>query len=39
MWDMMKSMAPEGMVNMAGNMLPEGFLESLNAQLIKIDKV
>ncbi len=39
MWDMMKSMAPEGMVNMAGNMLPEGFLESLNAQLIKIDKI
>lgn len=38
MWDMMKSMAPEGMVNMAGNMLPEGFLESLNVQLIKIDK-
>ena len=38
MWDMMKSMAPEGMVNMAGSMLPEGFLESLNAQLIKIDK-
>ena len=37
MWDM-KSMAPEGMVNMAGNMLPEGFLESLNAQLIKINK-
>lgn len=39
MWDMMKAMAPEGMVAMAGNMMPEGFLESLNAKLIQIDKV
>lgn len=38
MWDMMKNMAPKDMVKMAGNMMPSGFLESLNAQLIKIDK-
>ncbi len=38
MWDMMKSMTPEGIVTMAGGLLPEGFLESLNAQLVKIDK-
>ncbi|MGN1191785.1 MAG: glycoside hydrolase family 2 TIM barrel-domain containing protein [Dorea sp.] len=39
MWDMMKSMAPQSMVDMAGNMIPEGFLESLNVQLIKFDLV
>lgn len=39
MWDMMKSMTPEGMVQMAGSMMPDGFAESLNAQLIQIDKV
>ena len=39
MWDMMKSMTPESMVNMAGSSVPEGFLESINAKLIKIDKV
>ncbi|MDE7185656.1 MAG: glycoside hydrolase family 2 protein [Lachnospiraceae bacterium] len=39
MWDMMKSMTPEAMVTLAGSMMPEGFAESLNAQLIKIDKV
>ena len=38
MWDMMKAMTPKSMVAMAGNMMPEGFLESLNAQLIKINK-
>ena len=38
MWDMMKSMTPEAMVKMAGSMMPEGFAESLNAQLIQIDK-
>lgn len=38
MWDMMKSMTPEAMVHMAGSMMPEGFAESLNAQLILIDK-
>ena len=39
MWDMMKVMSPEAMVEMAGNMMPDGFLESLNAKLIKIDIV
>lgn len=39
MWDMMKSMTPESMVALAGSMMPEGFAESLNAQLIKIDRV
>ncbi len=39
MWDMMKSMTPEGMMAMAGDTLPKGFLESLNAKLIKIDKL
>ncbi len=39
MWDMMKGMAPQAMVEMAGSMMPEGFLESLNAKLIKIDLV
>ena len=39
MWDMMKSMTPESMVALAGSMMPEGFAQSLNAQLIKIDKV
>ncbi len=39
MWDMMKSMSLEKMMEMAGSMAPEGFLESINAQLVKIDKV
>ncbi len=39
MWDMMKSMSLEGIGQMAGSMLPEGFVESLNGKLIKIDKV
>lgn len=38
MWDMMKNMKPEDMANMAGSMMPEGFVESLNAQLIQIDR-
>lgn len=38
MWDMMKTMTPENMVEMAGSSMPEGFLESLNAKLIKIGK-
>ena len=37
MWDMMKKMTPEAMSNMITGM-PEGFIESLNAQLIKIKK-
>lgn len=38
MWDMMKSMTPEKMGSMMSGVVPEGFLESLNARLIKIDK-
>ena len=38
MWSMMRTMTPKGMVDMAGSMMPDGFLESLNAQLIQIDK-
>ena len=37
MWDMMKSMTPEAMAGMVSAM-PDGFIESLNAQLIKIKK-
>ena len=37
MWDMMKTMSPENLGNVMA--LPDGFLESLNAQLIKIKKV
>ena len=39
MWDMMKSMNLEKIGEMAGSMVPEGFVESLNAKLIKIEKV
>lgn len=38
MWDMMKSMSPEGMMALGGSTLPKGFLESLNAKLIQIDR-
>ncbi len=38
MWDMMKSMSPEKMCQMAGSMMPEGFVESLNAKLTRIEK-
>ena len=38
MWDMMKGMSMERMKDMAGGMMPEGFIESLNAKLIKIKK-
>lgn len=38
MWDMMKGMTPEHMVTMAGSMMPDGFLESLNVKLTKIEK-
>ena len=37
MWDMMKTMTPESMTNMVSTM-PDGFIESLNAKLIKIKK-
>ena len=33
-----RGMKPEDMVKMAGSMMPEGFLESLNAQLIQVDR-
>ncbi len=39
MWDMMKSMSPEKMCKMAGSMMPEGFVESLNAKLTRIEKM
>ncbi|MCM1089056.1 MAG: hypothetical protein NC419_12950 [Muribaculaceae bacterium] len=39
MWDMVKFTRLEDVVQMAGNMMPEGFVESLNAQLIKVDKI
>lgn len=38
MWDMMKTMTPEKAIEMGGSLMPDGFLETLNAQLIKIDK-
>ena len=37
MWEMMKTMSPEAMAATA-NAMPAGFVESLNAQLIKIKK-
>lgn len=37
MWNMMKLMTPEKMASMVSTM-PDGFIESLNAQLIKIKK-
>ena len=37
MWDMMKKMTPEAMSSMISG-VPEGFIESLNAQLIKVKK-
>ncbi len=39
MWDIMKLSTVESLLQMAGSSLPEGFMESLNAKLIKIDKV
>ena len=38
MWDMLSKMTPESMVSMAGGLVPDGFLESLNAKLIVFDK-
>lgn len=38
MWDMMKSMTPEKMCGMMSSSMPEKFLESINAKLVKIDK-
>lgn len=39
MWDMMKNMNFEQFGKMGGSLVPEGFIESLNAQLTKIKKV
>ncbi|MCD7715786.1 MAG: glycoside hydrolase family 2 protein [Lachnospiraceae bacterium] len=39
MWDMMKAMTVEASLEMAGSLCPEGFAESVNAKLIKFDKV
>ena len=39
MWDMMRSMSVEGILKMSSGLVPDGFLESLNAKLIQIDKV
>ena len=38
MWDMMKAMTLDRLGEMAGSLAPEGFMESLNAPLIKIKK-
>ena len=38
MWDMMKAMTLEKVGEMAGSLVPEGFMESINAQLIKKKK-
>lgn len=38
MWDMMKGMTLEKLGEMAGDLAPEGFVESLNGKLIKIKK-
>lgn len=38
MWDMIKGMNLEKVRDMAGSMVPEGFIESLNAKLIEIKK-
>ena len=38
MWDMMKSMSFERLSEMAGDLAPEGFVESVNAKLIQIKK-
>lgn len=38
MWDMLKGMSMDQMKDMAGSLMPEGFVESLNAKLIKIKK-
>lgn len=39
MWDMMKSMSMDSMKSMIGGAMPDGFVESVNAQLIKFKKV
>ncbi|MCD7882188.1 MAG: glycoside hydrolase family 2 protein [Lachnospiraceae bacterium] len=39
MWDMMRSMTMEAVLEMAGSMCPKGFIQSVNAKLIKFDKM
>ncbi len=39
MWDMFKSLSLEKVGEMAGSMMPEGFVESLNGKLTRFDKV
>ena len=39
MWDMIKTMTLERVGQMAGSLMPDGFMESLNAKLIEIEKV
>lgn len=39
MWDMMKNMSMESMKSMVSGMVPDGFVESVNAQLIKFKKI
>lgn len=38
MWDMLKHSSPERLLKLVGTLVPEGFLESLNAKLIRIPK-
>lgn len=38
MWNMFKSMTLEKVCEMAGSLVPEGFMESMNARLIRIKK-
>lgn len=38
-YDMVKAMTLEDMLGMVGSLAPEGFTESVNAKLIKIDKI
>ncbi len=39
MWDMLKNSSFESLSGMMSGMMPEGFLESLNGKLSKIDKI
>ncbi|MDO5540409.1 MAG: glycoside hydrolase family 2 TIM barrel-domain containing protein [Eubacteriales bacterium] len=39
MWDMMKAMTPESMTSLSVSTMPEGFIESLNTRLNKIDVI
>ena len=38
MWDMMKAISLEKVGEMGGSLVPDGFMESINAKLIKIKK-